>query len=376
MPPLLPRTVIVKPVSSRCNLRCSYCYNGVDFREHNHIPQMTLEVAEILHKSLLNFDEKFIKLIWHGGEPLLRGIDFYKSIIGIQQKLIAEFPQIHFENSVMSNGTLVTDEWVSFFAENKWRLGISIDGPPQIHNKFRVDVKQMGSFERAISGKILAEKAGISPGMIAVITSETVKYPPEQVYSFLKSIATGFDLSPCWEASCDGVKPEYSVEPSQFSKFMCDIFDLWWMEDDPQMNIRLFKNLLHGVLGGRPSNCAFNGSCAKFIAVDADGSVYPCGKFAGIQEFHLGNILYEPLNEIIKGEKYLSYLNKAYDIPMKCKECKWLKACHNGCTYDKYRGNGEFDEFTPFCETWKTILEHIECRVQETVNSKKSLVQT
>ena len=284
MKPTQSKTIIVKPVSSHCNLRCKYCYNGVQFRHGKKIPPMTLDIAERLHRFLPELEVRNIKLIWHGGEPLLRGLDFYKSVVMIQSQLLQDFSKLNIENSIMTNGTLVTNEWAAFLKENKWRLGVSLDGQKHIHDKFRVDSKGKGTFERVLNGRLIAEKVGISVGMISVITSETLKYPPEEVYQFLTSLSDSFDISPCWEPSRDGVTQEYVVEPEAFLTFIKSFFDIWWNNDDPKMDIRSLKNLLYSVIGGRPSNCAFNGNCSNFIAFDADGSVYPCGRLLDLSE--------------------------------------------------------------------------------------------
>lgn len=362
------KTIIVKPVSSKCNLRCAYCYNSVEFRTHNK-NEMHVDVIRKLHESIPGLKEKFIKFIWHGGEPILRGIDFYEEVVIIQKDLLTSYPAIRIENSVMTNGTLITDNWVNFIRANKWKLGVSIDGPQAIHDRFRVDTKRNGSYQRALRGRRIAEKAGISVGMIAVVTSETIKHPVDEYYRFLTSIASGFDISPCWETEQDGSTPEYVIHPDDFLQFAKALFDLWWENDDPKVNIRLFKNLLHGVLGGRPSNCAFSGDCASFIAIDSDGSVYPCGKFAGIQEFKFGNIIKNSLSEILQSRKYSEYLSIAGYLPSECINCRWLRVCNNGCTYDRYTGGG-FKDISPFCPTWKSMFEHIEKKVLETTDKR------
>jgi len=330
---------------------------------------MSLDVIRILHESIPGLEEKFIRIIWHGGEPILRGIEFYEEVVNLQQKLISSFPSIRIENSVMTNGTLITNKWANFISKNKWKLGVSLDGPHAIHDLYRVDVNGNGSYEMALRGRRIAEKAGISVGMIAVVTSETIKHPVDEYYRFLTSIATGFDISPCWETEQDGSTPEYVVNPDDFLRFAQALFDIWWENDDPKVNIRLFKNLLHGVLGGRPSNCAFSGDCASFIAIDSDGSVYPCGKFAGIQKFRLGNIKENSLSEILQSQQYSEYLSIAGHLSSECINCRWIKVCNNGCTYDRYTG-GDFKDISPFCTTWKSMLEHIEKKVQETTGTQ------
>ena len=364
------RTIIVKPVSSLCNLRCSYCYNGVESQHRQKLPFMSLDTVDALHNALPEIEERNVRLIWHGGEPLLRGLDFFRAVLGMQGQLLDSHPEMSLENSVMTNGTLITDEWVRFLKDNGWHLGISLDGPACVHDKYRVDANGQGTFERVLRGRRKAEATGMAVGMVAVITSETIRHPPDELYGFWASVSKSIHLSPCWESSGLGMTPEYVVDPNAFLEFVRSAFDLWWQEDNPGTSIRLFKNLVQGALGGRPGNCCFSGSCSQFTAIDADGSVYPCGKFAGIPEFNLGNILTQPLREILKSQAFLDYLRVADSVPTKCAECKWLDVCHNGCTYERYVGAGQFSEVNPFCETWSAAYQYVDARIRETMAAR------
>jgi len=361
------KIIIIKPVSSLCNLRCRYCYNSAEFQHRSKPPSMALDTAEALHRSLIDLGSKKVKLIWHGGEPLLRGIDFFRAVVAIQRDLLLELPDLTLENSIMTNATLMTNEWAAFFKENNWRVGVSLDGPAHVHNKYRVDAKGKGTFDTVLEGIRTVQNAGLSVGLIAVVTSHTVKHQPSEVYEFLSSESRNFDLLPCWEAPWEERTAEYVVEPQAFLEFMKSIFDIWWEEDNPEDNIRLFRSLIQGTIGGRPRSCAFNGNCSQFIAVDSNGSVYPCGKFAGIPEFYLGDINTQALIEILNSQACLEYLQIANHVPDKCLACSWFSVCHNGCTYDRYMGNGQFMEVSPFCETWRAAYEYVDGRVQETM---------
>ena len=324
---------------------------------------MTLDTVEALHQLLPDLGEKTIRLTWHGGEPLLAGIDFYRSVVSIQNRLLDNFQDLRVDNIIQTNGTLITDEWAVFFRENKWSVGVSLDGPAYIHNKYRVDNRGRGTLERVLKGTKKLQNAGVSVGVVAVVTSETARHRPDEVYKFLRSVSRNFELSPCWEAACEAVRPEYVVDPKAFLEFLKSIFDIWWKKDARRVRIRLLRNLVQGALSGSPIRCAGTGGCFQFIAIDAGGEVYPCDKFCGISEFVLGNILKQSLVEILNSQPYLSCLEIASYVPDKCKGCKWLNICRNGCTYDRYVGSRQFVDVSPFCETWRGALEYVNARV-------------
>lgn len=362
------KTIIVKPVSSKCNLRCRYCYNGIDARRHSTVPPMSVELVELLHQALPALGADNISLIWHGGEPLLRGLHFYKEVVSIQKQLLQALPNMTIRNGVQTNATLLTDGWVQFFATNDWRIGTSLDGPKPLHDAFRLGPGGVGSFERVTAGIRNAQDAGATIGFIAVITSETLKYSPEVLFKFWTSIEPRFAISPCWEAPKNGVRPAYVAKPEEYVEYMKALFDVWWNEDNPNIQTRLFNSLIQGVLGGRPTTCAFKGNCGSFLSVDADGGVYPCGKFSGIPEFYLGNIREQSLLTILHSRAYQEYLATARHVPNECRSCKWLTVCNNGCTYDRYIGNGKFEELTPFCFVWSDLYEYVESTIHRTLD--------
>lgn len=333
---------------------------------------MNLDALALIYDSLPLLNTKTVKLIWHGGEPLVRGLDFYKTAVILQKELCAKNASLKIDNSIMTNGTLLNDEWIEFFKENGWHVGVSLDGSADIHNKYRVDAHGNGSFEKVIQNIEKLKKAGLSIGLIAVVTNNTVENSkPQELYEFLNSISNNFEISPCWEASNNGTIPEYVVDPNLFLDYAKTMFDLWWQDDNPRVKIRFFNTLVQGAIGGKPQSCSFNGTCSHFFAIDADGSVYPCGKFAGIPELLLGNIHETPINEILKGDTYQRYLEVANHIPEQCKSCEWYKSCHNGCTFERYVGNGEFTTISPFCSIWKDAYEYVKTEANKTMETLK-----
>ena len=365
------KTVIVKPVSSRCNIRCFYCYNATEFRKHDRIPMMSVELMGQIHEKLPEFGVDDVTLIWHGGEPLIRGLAFYEAVVSIQKHLRQRFPNLRIVNNVQTNATLMTEEWARFFATNGWRVATSLDGPEGLHNTFRVDAKGRGTFDQVMAGIRCAQAAGVSIGFIAVVTSETLKYSPKELYDFWTSVSPHFAVSPCWEASINGVSPRYVVDPQGYLAFLKALFDIWWKNDDSEVTIRPFNGLIQAILGGCGPTCAYNGSCSDFLSVEADGSVYPCGKFAGVSELQLGNISKQSFPAINCSRVRQDHLTIAGFRPEECRSCRWLKVCNNGCPYDRYRSNGEFEALSPFCTVRKGIFEYVDTAIRKTAEWTK-----
>ncbi|MDP1710328.1 MAG: radical SAM protein [candidate division WWE3 bacterium] len=360
------KTIIAKPVSSRCNLRCSYCYNATEFRKHDRIPMMTIRLVEQLHERVPELGTNRVTIIWHGGEPLIRGTDFYEEVVSIQKRLTEKFPGLRIRNDIQTNATLLTEEWAQFFVTNGWSVGTSLDGPKSLHDAFRVDARGKGTFDRVMAGIKCAQAAGVAIGFIAVVTSETLEYSPKELYDFWMSVSPRFAISPCWEAPVNGVSPRYVVDPRGYLTFLKELFDIWWRDDNPSMVIRPFNGLVQALLGGRGPTCAYNGNCEGFLSVDADGSAYPCGKFAGVPELQLGNISEQSFPAINCSRIRQDYLAIANSMPNECRSCRWLKVCNNGCTYDRCISGGEFEALSPFCAVRKGIFGHVDAAIKRT----------
>ncbi len=220
-------------------------------------------------------------------------------------------------------------------------------------------------FNDAIRGMELASKYGILGGIIAVVTDVTVMQDPAKFFDYLVNVCPRAENTPCWDVGSDGEKPAYTVESQAFLDFTTAMFDHYWKLDDPQRRMRMFHGFIQGLLGGKELTCSFKGNCGDFLSVEADGSIYPCGKFSGVPEFYLGNINEQPLSEILENPVYEAWLNQRSCIPQKCQGCKFAQACNNGCTYERYQGNGQFAELSPYCDVWYGLYEHIGGRITE-----------
>ncbi|MCK5329975.1 MAG: anaerobic sulfatase maturase, partial [Candidatus Marinimicrobia bacterium] len=310
-----PYQVMAKPAGAICNLNCRYCF----YLEKEHLYQtdpvkifMSADVLESFIRQKLetsaNPTESFT---WQGGEPTLLDVDYYRKILAIQQKY-ANGKKV--KNAFQTNGILLNDEWCQLFAENDFLIGISIDGPEEIHDHYRIDKGGHPTFPSVLQGVELLKKHGVSFNTLTVVNDYNSDRP-RQVYEFLKDIGSQFQqYIPIVERKrinsnddrLELVLPDtdqaritdWSVKPEQYGKFLIDIFDIWVRNDVGNIFIQLFDVALEVWSGLPASLCIFNKTCGRVPALEHNGDLYSCDHFV-FPEFRLGNILEQPLPTLV-----------------------------------------------------------------------------
>lgn len=343
------RAVVVEPRGADCNLRCRYCYHK-DIRGSTVTPLMSDEVLEtIVATAPLSAEE--INFVWHGGEPLLAGKEFFRKIFRFQQANIQDLSKI--TNGIQSNLTLLDQEWAEVLVGNKVRIGVSIDGDEGLHNK------QRGLYTQTIKGIELLVKAGIDKfGQIATIGKINVKFP-ERVYRALTSPkwSTGFDIHPCYPT------PNHSHNPDldELLGFWIKTFTMWWQEDNPRIHIRFFKDVLRAHMGATPKTCANRiEGCRPIVAVDELGDVYPCTRYTKKTDFLIGNVLKnsDGLAGVLESERGQIIYDTIVQVPQECRDCQWFSYCGGGCSYQRWLGGGFKTKFYA-CEIRKKFYKYV-----------------
>jgi len=345
---------IIKTVNA-CNLACAYCYStGCDSGDLQVIgkpivEKLVAEVAELFPGGA--------SFIWHGGEPLLAGPRFFKRAVGMQEHYSRSGQS--FENSIQSNGTLLNEEWLDVLYSLNVKVGISIDGSKSVHNANRRFHDGRPSFARTVAGIQLLRETGVDFGVSAVVTRDSLNHVEAVYQSLVETGAGEVALLPCvaYEAAPFGAQK--AITASEFGHFMTEVFDLWFSQDDPRIQIRFFRNILMGLLGGTANLCTFNGSCQGFLAIDWNGDLYPCDRFFGIEEFRLGNVLCCDLQEVLSSLRYLQFLQASSKPSDKCLDCRWFEICRGGCSHHRYARDVRFTAPSFFCEARKHIISHI-----------------
>jgi len=366
-------STMVKPAGSMCNLDCHYCYYLDKSEQYgNSQPVMTEALLEEYIKQYIEANEvSHVSFLWHGGEPLLLGIDFYKKAL-IYQKKYAQGKEI--DNSLQTNGSLITDEWAYFFSENEFLIGISIDGPEDIHNSFRVNKAGKTSFMSVMNGLNILKRHNTAFNTLSVVNKMSEGRGLE-VYQFLKSTGSHYmQFLPAVEniIERDGKRPlivspgtsgavyaPWSVSPLAYGEFMFDIFKYWVRNDVGDYFVQLFDSTLAQYCNVAPGLCSMNDTCGEALVVEHNGDVYPCDHYV-YPEFKLGNILETPLLDLYKSQKRFDFgLNKKCSLPAECKLCEYLQVCRGECPKHRFEMS-KFDDGNrnTLCEGFKYFFKY------------------
>lgn len=330
MPPL---TILVKPSSSNCNLRCKYCfYHSVaGIREVPSYGLMSLDMLEIIVKKSLEFADGICTFAFQGGEPTLVGLDFFKHLVSLQKKYNSKNVKVN--NAIQTNGILINDAWAEFLAENNFLVGLSLDGPKDIHDALRYDANGDGTFIRVMNAVKLFNKHKTEYNILAVVNSYVARHV-HKVYSFFKRNNFRYlQFIPCLDPLNE--RPgsfEYSLSPERYAYFLKNLFDLWYEDviNGNMISIRHFDNLVGMLMGYPPEMCGMSGVCNCQFVIEADGGVFPCD-FYVIDEWYLGNIKDMGFEELKHSENGKKFVEASLFVDAKCKECKWFNLCRGGC---------------------------------------------
>ena len=346
-----PLYVMLKPAGAHCNLACKYCY----YLEKNKLyptAQRHLMSDEMLEQFTRDYIEvqtmNQVLFTWHGGEPLLRSIDFYRKALSLQQKYAGGR---RIDNVIQTNGTLLTDEWCEFFAQNHWLVGISIDGPQPYHDHYRLTAAGKPSWQKVMQGIKLLKKHGVEWNAMAVVNAYNVNHPLE-FYRFFKENGCQFlQFTPIVERQTrheDGRTlasladkneiplSEASVTPEQWGYFLCAIFDEWVRKDVGKIFVEIFDCTLANWMGVSPGICAYSKECGHAGVMEHNGDVYSCDHFV-FPEYKLGNIRDHSLIDMLYGEQQQEFSRlKHSSLPRQCKECDMKFACHGECPKNRF----------------------------------------
>ena len=379
-----PFHVMTKPIGPLCNLDCKYCFylekeqlvsTGGNFR-------MSEEVLETYIRQYLSQQHvPEISFAWQGGEPTLLGVEFFRKVVALQKKH-AHGKKI--SNAFQTNGTLLNDEWCEFLAQNRFLVGLSVDGPPKLHNAYRVDKKGGPTYEKVAHGLKFLKKNGVEFNTLTVVNRRNSQKPLE-VYRFLKENGSGFiqfiplvERLPNREArelglglasppqpDKDDTTPasvtEWSVEPKQYGEFLVTIFDEWVRQDVGKVFVQLFDTALGNWSGAGSSLCVFAERCGSALALEHNGDAYCCDHYV-YPQYKLGNLLHISLGEMAHSPQQHKFGNDKSDaLPKFCRECEVRFACNGECPKHRFRvtPTGE-PGLNYLCPAYKRFFKHID----------------
>ncbi|MEK9150603.1 MAG: radical SAM protein [Patescibacteria group bacterium] len=357
--PLKVMVPIIKVVGDFCNLRCQYCF-------YNTKDQLTRRMMkdELLEKFLAQYMGLFtgrLIFIWHGGEPLLAGLPFFKKIVDIQAKNLRDGQII--QNTIQTNATLIDNAWAEFFRAHDFRVGVSLDGDKESHDHFRLSHGGGSSFNRVMRGIEILRRHGIEPGIIQTLTHDNVPRAKENFNFFVNILGIkSWGVNDYLDvAGINKAMLGQTIMNEELTQFIKTYIDLWLAQDDSDLRVREIENFISGVSGKRAPNCIFNGSCTGFFCLEYDGRVYPCDRLSNRPELLFGNLSRQSLLEILNGSTRLKYAEDINSLHPDCAVCEWQKACYNGCTIHRVGGTrGKYY----YCETRKAVFAYLKEKVE------------
>jgi len=374
--------IMLKPAGSLCNLDCSYCY----YLDKSAIyggrePRMTEEMLETVVREYIQAnDVEDVSFNWHGGEPLILGLDFYRKALEFQRRY-AGGKKVH--NTIQTNGTLITREWARFLAENDFLTGISIDGPRDIHDKFRKDKGGAPTFDKVIRGLHMLQDAGAQFNTMSTVNSASEGRGLE-TYQFFKSLGSRYmqfmpvvehvkyplrgDGKPDKRARPHIVSPyeenallaPWSVGSVAFGRFLCDIFDYWVRNDVGRCFVITFDAALANWCGVQCGTCVFSQTCGGNSVIEHNGDLYPCDHFV-YPGMKLGNICESSIREMMASSAQVKFgIDKRNSLPRKCRGCKYLFACSGECPKHRFNktDSGETG-LNALCDGYYMFFSHV-----------------
>jgi uncharacterized protein len=369
---------MTKPTGPICNLDCKYCFY---LEKENLYPNtrkwaMTDEVLDAYIRSYIEAqDADTVNFAWQGGEPTLLGVDFFERSIGLQRRYAGGK---RITNALQTNATLLDDRWGQFLSENGFLVGVSIDGPRELHDFYRVDKGSAGTWDRVMRGLEVLKRHRVEFNTLTVVNRQNSKHPLE-VYRFLKSIGSRFlQFIPIVErkaavATEDGlvlIQPafdgatevtDWSVEPRAFGEFLVAIFDDWVRRDVGAYYVQHFDVALESWLGLPQSVCVFRRTCGSALAMEHTGDLYSCDHFV-YPEFKLGNIVETPMREMAYSPRQHDFGNaKADTLPRMCRECEVRFACNGECPKHRFERTPDGEAGLNYlCAGYKLFFNHID----------------
>lgn len=372
---------MTKPIGPLCNLDCEYCFyleKETLYPEKSSF-RMSDEVLEKYVKSYIESQPtQEVSFAWQGGEPTLLGVDFFRKVVELQKKY-GEGRQI--SNAFQTNGTLLNDEWGEFLRESGFLVGISIDGPARLHDRYRVDKGQKPTFDRVMRGVEVLKKHEVEFNTLTVVNRANSKHPLE-VYRFLKRIGSGFiqfiplverSVEPGSDSGLDLAAPpdledknphalvtSWSVRADDFGEFLVKIFDEWVRHDVGKTFVQLFDVTLGNWTGMGSGLCVFSEKCGLGLALEHNGDLYSCDHYV-YPKFKLGNIMNLGLGEMVDSDFQKKFgSDKSDTLPNYCRQCEVRFACHGECPKHRFIRTPDGEPGLNYlCAAYKRFFKHV-----------------
>lgn len=356
--------LLITPVDFDCNMACGYCYNGSAWQpcaKPSRVISMET-VYKIFDEIVPILKGDHLTVIWHGGEPLLAGQDFYREALEVQARAVAG--RYHVTNCMQTNGMLVDEQWADLLAQLKIGPSVSMDGPKELHDSIRVMVDGSPTYDLVMRGYHLLQSRDINTGMLMVISQSNVRYPERIWRWILEEKILHFDFLPCIEPERwrEG-KQVHGLSTEEVAEFSIRFFDLWFDHGDPNIRVRTFRDAIKGQLGGRVNVCSWKAGCVQHISFDASGNAFPCARYHSYPETCMGNIGELSFSDIMATPVARWVREGIATGQSQCRNCKWQPICGSGCPFLKYALSGNWEGHYVHCKSRQALFEHVRKRI-------------
>ncbi|NLE42921.1 MAG: anaerobic sulfatase maturase [Lentisphaerae bacterium] len=350
-----PFSLLVKPTSADCNLRCRYCFylEKAEIYPDSRRHRMSDAVLERMIASYLETKQPCHAFGWQGGEPTLMGLDFFKRVTDLQSSIGR--PGTIVANGFQTNGVLLDDDWAKHFAQYNFLVGVSVDGPAKIHDRFRVDAGGRGTHSRVLAGIGALRRNGAEFNVLTLVSQSNVAHP-EAVYDSLCDMGVLFhQYIECVEFDARGRLRPFAITGREWGEFLCRIFDRWIARDAHRVSVRLFDTILTQMVDGASNTCAAGCSCDRYFVVEHNGDIYPCD-FNVLPELRLGNVQTEAWDAMQTSTVYRRFAAVKSQWNASCDACPWLRFCHGDCP--KNRPGRIPGSLSHLCDGWRRFYAH------------------
>ncbi len=326
---------------------------------------MNDETTEALVKKALEYADISCTFAFQGGEPTLAGLDYYKKFVGLVYKYNTKAVKVNY--SFQTNGLLINEQWARFLAENKFLVGLSLDGPKDFHDLNRVDAAGKGSFSSVISTSNLFNKFNVEFNILCVIDSYIASHA-NKVYNFFKRGGYKYlQFIPCLDplGEAPGMH-EFSLTPEKYALFLNNIFDHWYADimHGDFVSIRYFENLIGLLLGHSPESCGMTGFCTSYFVIEANGGVYPCD-FYVTDDWYLGSIFETDFTSLLNCQKSKDFVEVSKHTDPACAECKWHSLCRGGCRRNREPFSSQLPGLNYYCSSFKAFFDYTGDRLMQ-----------
>ncbi|UCC99238.1 MAG: anaerobic sulfatase maturase [Phycisphaerales bacterium] len=353
-----PFTLLIKPSGSECNVDCVYCFYKCRAPEVGRGRQrMSEQVLEKLVKDYMQLRFALAGFAWQGGEPTLMGLDFFKKAVELQKKYGVSGQEVG--NSLQTNAILLNEKWCRFLHESKFLVGVSIDGPKEFHDYYRLDHSGGGTFDRVLRAIENCKQYDVEFNTLTLINARNVAHP-EEVFDFLMELGVRYlQFIPCVELNQEtGRIADFSITPEQYGEFLCRLFDRWYDHGPRKVSIRDFDSIVSYYVTGRHTICTFDKQCSQYIVIEHTGDAFCCDFFVE-PKWRLGNIFETPIEKLAASNVKKAFARAKKNLCDKCLLCRHLAICRGGCMKD--RAPFEKDSFgkeSYFCEAYKRFFDY------------------